>query len=277
LKANDITKKIPIIFVTALGEVQDEAQGLRLGAVDYITKPVNPAIVRARVKTHLALYDQNRELATMVQARTHDLELAQAEVVYSLQRLQLAQTEMLERLAQAAELHDDTTGQHTYRVGKVSSLLAAELGLPDFHCDLIRRSAPLHDVGKIGIADEILLKPGRLTPVEFDIMRTHTTIGAAILREGKSTLVRIAETIALTHHERWDGTGYPYGLRNDDIPIEGQIVAVADVFDALTHQRPYKEPWSIERALGEIDSQRNTHFSQTMVDAFLKLPHATLI
>jgi putative two-component system response regulator len=233
--------------------------------------------VRARIKTQLALYDQNRELEMKVIARTRDLELAQAEIVYSMQRLEYAQTEMLDRLAQAAELHDDTTGQHNYRVGNTSFLLAGSMGLSEFHCDMIRRASPLHDVGKIGIPDDILLKPSRLTELEYGVMRTHTTIGASILQSGKWMLVRIAETIALTHHERWDGSGYPHHMHSDDIPIEGQIVGIADVFDALTHPRPYKDAWTIEQALAEIEQYSNMHFSSSLVDAFLALEHTTLV
>lgn len=277
LRASERTKQIPIIFVTSLGEVQDEAKGLELGAVDYITKPLSPAIVRARVRTHLALYDQNRLLELKVHERTQALELSKAEVIYSLQKLDFAQNEILDRLAQAAELHDELTGQHNYRVGLTSSLLATELGLPSELVDVLRRAAPLHDVGKIGIADEILLKPGRLTPEEFVIMQTHTTIGAGILASGQSLLVQTAEVIALSHHERWSGNGYPQGLAYDAIPIEGQIVGIADVFDALTHERPYKEAWTIEQTLEELKRVRGQDFAPELVDAFLRLDHQTLI
>jgi|HigsolmetaAR206D_1030411.scaffolds.fasta_scaffold09411_2 Response regulator containing a CheY-like receiver domain and an HD-GYP domain len=277
LKQNLKTRPIPIIFITSLGEVQDEAKGLEIGAVDYITKPVNPAIVRARVRTHLALYDQNRILELKVQERTRELELSKEELVLSLQKLDFSQREILERLAQAAELHDETTGKHNYRVGLISSMLAAELALPPEMVDVIRQAAPLHDVGKIGIADEVLLKPGRLTPEEFAIMQTHTTIGANILSNGQSLLVQTAETIALSHHERWNGNGYPFGLAHNQIPIEGQIVGIADVFDALTHERPYKPAWTIEATLEELSRLRGKDFSPDLVDAFLRLDHQQLI
>ena len=277
LKADEATHKIPIIFVTAMGDVQDEEMGLVLGAVDYITKPVSAPIVLARVKTHLALYDQSRVLEEKVIERTSQLEAAQSEVVEGMKKLEHAQTEILQRLAQAGEFRDDDTGQHTHRVGLVACLMAQRLGLSEFQCDMILRAAPLHDVGKIGIPDEILLKPGKLTEEEFAIMKRHAPMGAQILQDGKSTLVCMAEIIALTHHERWNGKGYPNGLSGDAIPIEGQIVGIVDVFDALTHARPYKKAWTIEETLNELERVRDVHFSSSLVDVFLQLPHHELL
>lgn len=277
LKDNENTKRIPVIFITAMGEAHDEAHGLAVGAVDYLTKPVSPSIVLARVKTHLALYDQNRVLEERVLERTRELERSQQDVVSGMQALEQAQSEMLERLAQAAEFRDDDTGHHTRRVGEVSCLLASRMGFPPSRYDTIRRAAMLHDVFKIGIPDQILLKPGRLSEDEFAIMKTHTTIGAQILRDGRSELMRVAHLIALTHHERWDGTGYPQGLKGNDIPIEGQMVAIADVFDALTHSRPYKEAWPLARAIEEIHSLSGKHFNPSLIDAFCTLPHERLI
>jgi putative two-component system response regulator len=248
-----------------------------LGAVDYITKPVSAPIVLARVRTHLALYDQSRVLEEKVIERTSQLEAAQAEIVDGMRQLEQAQTEILQRLAQAGEFRDDDTGQHTHRVGQISALMAGELGLSEFRRDMILRAAPLHDVGKIGIPDEILLKPGKLTEEEFAIMKRHAAMGAEILQQGKSTLVRMAEIIALTHHERWNGCGYPNGLSGGAIPIEGQIVGIVDVFDALTHARPYKKAWTIQETLNEIDRVRDVHFSSSLVDTFLQLPHEELL
>ncbi len=179
-----------------------------------------------------------------------------------------SQIEILERLAQAAEFRDDDTGQHTRRVGQMAGLLAQTLGLDPCTVDLLRRTAPLHDVGKIGISDLILLKPGKLSSGEFDVMKSHTTIGASLLRGGRSKLVQMAQAIALSHHERWSGGGYPHGLVAGQIPVEGRIVAVVDVFDALTHERPYKEAWPLERAIEEIRSQSGRQFDPEVVAAF---------
>jgi putative two-component system response regulator len=191
------------------------------------------------------------------------------------QHLEEAQFETLARLAAAAEYRDDDTGEHTRRVGDLAGRLAEALGLPAELVQLIRRAAPLHDVGKIGIPDAILLKPGRLTEEEFDHMKRHTTIGARMLSGGASTQIALAEQIAGTHHERWDGTGYPVGLAGEAIPIAGRIVAVADVFDALTHARPYKQAWPHAEALAELHRQRGRQFDPRVIDAFLTLDHTT--
>lgn len=179
-----------------------------------------------------------------------------------------AQIEILDRLAFAAEYRDDRTGEHTRRVGRSAALIAIEMGLDVGTIELIHRTAPLHDVGKIAIPDAILLKPGRLTEEEFAVMKTHTTIGARILSGGRNRLLRCAEEIALTHHERWDGSGY-MGLLQTDIPVTGRIVAIADVFDALTHVRPYKEAWPKDRGVAEIEAQRGRQFDPEVADAFL--------
>jgi putative two-component system response regulator len=185
-----------------------------------------------------------------------------------------AQIEIIERLAIAAEFRDDNTGQHTQRVGQMSALLAKQLGLPDIMVSLIARAAPLHDVGKIGVPDSILMKMGKLTREEFEIVKTHTTIGARILSGGKFPLLRLAEEIAFSHHERWDGDGYA-GLSGVDIPLAGRIVAVADVFDALTQQRPYKPAWPIAEAIEEIHQQRERQFDPGIVDAFMRVTEST--
>jgi len=191
-----------------------------------------------------------------VKARTADLEEAQLEI--------------LERLALAAEFRDDETGQHTQRVGRIAAILARALDLPSEQVKLIQGGAPLHDMGKLGIPDEILRKPGKLTAQEFEIMKTHTTIGAQILSGSRFPILQKAEEIALTHHERWDGTGYA-GLAGERIPLSGRIVALADVFDALTNDRVYRKAMPLEEALTEIELQRGRHFDPEMVDAFLQI------
>jgi putative two-component system response regulator len=178
---------------------------------------------------------------------------------------------VLQRLAATCEFRDDDTGKHTRRIRQLSGLLARELGLEEREIELIEQASPLHDVGKIGISDNILLKPGKLTYEEFEVMKTHTRIGASILSGGRSELVRLAYDIALSHHERWDGSGYPNGLSGNDIPVAARIVAVVDVFDALTHERPYKKAWAVEDALGEIEKQSGEHFDPAIASAFLEL------
>ncbi|HLA15233.1 MAG TPA: HD domain-containing phosphohydrolase, partial [Gemmatimonadaceae bacterium] len=200
---------------------------------------------------------QNESLEHRVTDRTRELEEAQVEI--------------LQRLAAAAEFRDDDTGEHTHRVGHMAALIATGLGLSAPHVDLIRRAAPLHDVGKIGIPDSILLKPGRLTREERRIMQTHATIGAAMLAGGNSTLVQMAERIARSHHERWDGKGYPDGSAGELIPIEARIVAVADFLDALAHNRPYRPAWPLEKALAKIAAERGGHFDPAVVDAILDI------
>lgn len=188
-----------------------------------------------------------------------------------------SQIEILTRLARAAEYRDDDTGQHTQRVAHTSALLAQVMGMSESEVEIIRLAAPLHDVGKIGVSDLILLKPGKLTDDEFAIMKSHAALGAALLSNGHSDVVQAAERIAGSHHERWDGRGYPNRLAGEQIPLEGRILAVADVFDALTHARPYKEAWAVEEAIAEILRQSGTQFDPAVVEAFLQLPHHELV
>ncbi len=255
---------LPIIVLTADSNPQSKRRALSAGAKDFLTKPFDQTELLLRIMNmletrflHLELANQNQVLEQKVAERTRDLAAAQMEI--------------LERLARAAEYRDDDTGQHTQRVGCVSALLARALGLPSSRVEIIRRAAPLHDVGKIGVPDNILLKPGRLTPEEFEIIKPHTTIGAALLSGGHSEMVQVAEVIALTHHERWDGTGYPTRLQGEDIPIEGRVVAIADVFDALSHDRPYKKAWPLEEAVAEIERNSGRQFDPQVVAAFLEL------
>lgn len=196
---------------------------------------------------------------------------AETRVWQRTRELEEAQWDILNRLALAAEYRDDDTGEHTRRVGRNAALLAEALGLPAAECEVIGFAAQLHDVGKIGIPDAILLKPGRFTPEEYELMKSHTTIGSRMLSGGSSYMLKIAEQIALTHHERWDGQGYPAGLVGTDIPLIGRIVAVADVFDALTHERPYKPAWNIAETLQELQRQRGTQFDPAVVEAGLKV------
>ena len=254
---------LPILILS--GDLTPEArrEALSRGAKDFVNKPFQQDELLLRIKTLL----ETRLLYIQIQSQN---QLLEAKVRERTRELVEAQIEIIERLAIAAEFRDDNTGQHTQRVGQMSALLAKQLGLPDSMVSLIARAAPLHDVGKIGVPDSILLKMGTLTPQEFEIVKTHTTIGARILSGGKFPLLRLAEEIALTHHERWDGTGYA-GLNGIDIPLAGRIVAVADVFDALTQQRPYKPAWPVTDAIAEIARQRERQFDPGVVDAFLRV------
>lgn len=268
---------LPILVVTADATQESRLRALKAGATDFLTKPYDEIEVLLRIENllrtrwqYLLLQDENARLEHRVSQRTTALQTSN-------ERLEHAQAEIVHRLAQAAEFRDDDTGQHTKRVGETAFLLATSLGLPASQCELIRGAAPLHDVGKIGIPDSILLKPGRLTPEEFTVMQSHAAIGATLLSHGDSPLMELAENIALTHHERWNGSGYPAKLQGDAIPIAGQIVGITDVFDALTHARPYKEAWPIPETLSEIERQRGAQFSPELTDAFMQLDHASLI
>ena len=254
---------LPILILSADVTPEARCDALSRGAKDFVNKPFQADEILLRIKTlletrllYLQIQNQNQVLEAKVRERTRALEEAQIEIV--------------ERLAVAAEFRDDNTGQHTQRVGQMSALLARQLGMPDMQVSLIRRAAPLHDVGKIGVPDAILLKLGKLTEQEFAIVKTHTVIGARILSGGKFPLLRLAEEIAFSHHERWDGTGYA-ALAGADIPVAGRIVAVADVFDALTQQRPYKPAWPVREAIAEIERQRGRQFDPGVVDAFLRV------
>ncbi|MBR9884997.1 MAG: two-component system response regulator [Oceanospirillales bacterium] len=230
---------IPVILVTALQDTVDEVRGFELGAVDYITKPFAPAIIKVRVRNQLSL----------VRA----------------EELRRTQVELIERLGQAAEYKDNETGKHVIRMSRYSSILARAYGFCDEAAQDLELAAPMHDIGKIGIPDSILLKPGRLTEDEFEQMKQHPLIGTEILGQSDSELIKLARSIALTHHEKWDGTGYPHGLAGEEIPIEGRIVALADVFDALTSKRPYKDAWSVSDAMGLIREQSGRHFDPALV------------
>ncbi len=254
LKADPVTSNIPVIFITAKNEIADEKRGFELGAVDYITKPISPPLVKARVRTHLALSDQNRELARQVVKRT--------------QELQTTRMEIIRRLGRAAEYKDNETGMHVIRMAYYSRLIAQAYGGNDEWVEMLFHAAPMHDVGKIGIPDQILLKPGKLDAEEWAIMKKHAEFGAGIIGEHSSPMLRMAYSIALSHHEKWDGSGYPRGLSGEDIPLEGRIVAIADVFDALTSERPYKTAWSVADAKALILGDSGKHFDPGLTPLF---------
>ena len=247
---------LPVLVLTADVVLETRRRALAAGATDFLTKPFDIFEVALRVNNMLRVRFLTKSLEEQVRERTCDLEASRVEIV--------------DRLAAAADYRDDDTGQHTRRVGNLAARLAAELGMPQEEIEVLRQAAPLHDLGKIGIPDSVLLKSGRLTPDEMQIMRTHATVGGRLLTGAKFAVLRLAEVVALTHHERWDGSGYPAGLAGVAIPLVGRIVAVADVFDALTHPRPYKPAWSVAEAVAEIRAQSGRHFDPAVVVAFLK-------
>lgn len=257
LKAESSTRKIPVIFVTAMNQVEDEAKGFALGAVDYITKPVSPPIVKARVRTHLALYDQNRELERMVGERTAELRHTRLEII--------------KRLGRAGEFRDNETGMHVIRVAHYCRLLGEAVRMNEEDLELLFNAAPMHDIGKIGIRDNVLLKPGKLDDAEIKIMRQHVPFGGEIIGEHSDGLLSMARVIVLTHHEKWDGTGYHRGLKGEEIPLVGRITAIADVFDALTSARPYKKAWPVEDAVKLIQREAGTSFEPELVKKFVAL------
>lgn len=244
LKAEPATASIPVIFITALSEANDEVEGFAAGAVDYISKPVSPPIVRARVRTHLSL------------VRADELKET---------RLQIVQ-----RLGLASEYKDNETGLHVIRMSHYAQLLGLAAGMNDVAAEDLLHAAPMHDVGKIGIPDRILQKPGPLDAEEWAVMQAHTTIGADIIGERSTGLLGMARAIALTHHEKWDGSGYPEKLAGEAIPLVGRIAAIADVYDALTSKRPYKDAWPVAKAFDWLRHQAGRHFDPALIELFLQ-------
>lgn len=256
LKADVVTASIPIVFITAMIDVEDETKGFSVGAVDYITKPISPPIVKARVSSHIALGHQQRACEIRIDKQLAEIREGQKDAVYM--------------LGQAGHYNDDDTGVHVWRMAHYSKALAKAAGWPLGQQNMLLLAAPMHDMGKIGIPDIILKKPDKLTDDEWVKMRKHTTYGHKILSIATSPLFKMASTIALSHHERWEGGGYPENIEGEAIPESARIVAIADVFDALTMQRPYKDAWSIERAMQYI-ANSGGHFEPRLVELFLSI------
>lgn len=258
LKKDPVLAKVPVIFITADNSSDSEEKGLQLGAVDYITKPINPPIVRARVKTHLDLYSFSHELEEKVEQRTRQIEDTKLQIIRILGR--------------AAEFKDNETGMHVIRMSHYSRLIAQVLSPDDKKwVDLIFKAAPMHDIGKIGVPDHILLKEGSLNEDEWGIMKDHPLYGAEILGHDENELLRLAREIALSHHEKYDGSGYPKGLKGKEIPLSARIITIADVFDALTTKRPYKEAWDIEESLEYMKSNSGKHFDPDILEVFFSI------
>ena len=250
LKADPATAAIPVIFVTALNDTADEVVGFDAGAVDYITKPVSPPTVRARVRTHLSLV--------------------------GVDELKKTRLEIVQRLGLAAEYKDNETGLHVIRMSHYARILGLALGMTEAEAEDLLHAAPMHDVGKIGIPDSILRKPAALDADEWKVMQSHAAIGGAIIGKHAGGMLAMAYDVAVTHHEKWDGSGYPNGLKGEEIPLVGRIVAIADVFDALTSARPYKAEWPVEKAIEYMEAQRDKHFEGRLVDIFFQQMPALL-
>ncbi|GAB6110279.1 HD domain-containing phosphohydrolase [Desulfomicrobium salsuginis] len=260
---------IPIVFITSASDAATLSKAFAIGAVDYITKPISSQEVRARIKTHLrlkaaedALREQNHLLEIKVAERTRKIQEKQNEI-------NEVQHEAILRLCLAAELRDKVTGMHIRRIQEYSALLGRKCGLPADHVELLYLASAMHDLGKIGIPDSILLKPGKLDADEWVIMKSHTVIGAQSLANSRFKLIQLAQTIARSHHERWDGKGYPDRLKGLEIPMEARIVSIVDSFDAMLAQRPYKMPMPLEKVLEIIRSERGQAFDPAIVDIFL--------
>jgi putative two-component system response regulator len=268
LKQDEKTRMIPVVIVTALREVNDRVKALEAGADDFLTKPVDKTELRIRVQTLAKVKAYNDSLRDYQMKLEAEVARKTIQLQKTLEALQVASLDSIHRLSRAAEYKDEDTGSHIERMSRYSEILARKMGLDDKIIERILFAAPMHDVGKIGIPDKILLKPGKLDPDEWEIMKQHTTIGARILGGSRTGFIKLAEVIAMTHHERWDGAGYPRGLRGVKIPLAGRITAIADVFDALTSRRPYKEPFSVEKSFAIIRESRGTLFDPDVVDAF---------
>ncbi|MBI9077315.1 MAG: response regulator [Desulfatibacillum sp.] len=261
MKKHSRTKQIPIILFTGRDTVENHANALELGVDDFLAKTEHRDIILARVRLHLKLKRMHEQLTDY----QHNLE---RKVAQQTRQLKNASLETIVKLAAASEMRDNETGAHILRMSHYAAAIAGTLGLGKRVVESILYSAPMHDVGKIGIPDSILLKPGPLTPEEWETMKKHPSIGADILSGAKNGFIKMAEMIALTHHEKWDGTGYPRGLKGKEIPLAGQIVAMADVFDALTSERPYKKAFSGVEAIRIIQEGRGSHLAPKVVDAF---------
>ena len=260
---------IPVVVISALEDIDSVVVCIELGAEDYLPKPFNPVLLRARIHTCL----EKRRLRILEQAYLQELEIRVGERTEELRQTKF---EIIRRLGRAGEYRDNETSQHVVRMSKSCQVIAQTYGLSDDECETILHASPMHDIGKIGIPDTILLKPARLTADEMVIMKTHAEIGADIIGEHASDILHMARIIAMTHHERWDGAGYPKGLSGDNIPAVGRIAAVSDVFDALTSERPYKKAWEIEDAVSHINGEKAKHFCPDVIDIFNELLPAIL-
>jgi len=276
LKQNEATRIIPVVMVTALREVNDRVKALEAGADDFLSKPVDKTELRIRVQTLVKVKAYNDSLIDYQKKLEAEVARKTIQLSKTLEALQVASLDSIHRLSRAAEYKDEDTGAHIERMSRYAEAVARKMGLDGKTVERILYAAPMHDVGKIGIPDKILLKPGKLDPDEWEIMKQHTTIGARILGGSRAGFLKLAEVIALSHHERWDGSGYPRGLKGTQIPLVGRITAIADVFDALTSRRPYKDPFSLEKSFSIIQESKGAHFDPDVVNAFFSIQNEIL-
>ncbi|HEX9812221.1 MAG TPA: HD domain-containing phosphohydrolase [Burkholderiales bacterium] len=263
LRAIPSCRDIPIVMITAVEDSEVRYRALEMGATDFLRKPIDPIECRVRCRNLLRIREQQHLVVDRAQ-------LLEVKILEATRDIQKREQDALWTLARAAEYRDEETGNHIIRMAKYSRLIADDLGLPKDECDAIEMAAPMHDIGKIGVPDAILLKRGTHTPEEQTIMRRHTVIGHDILKDSVSKYLRLGATIALGHHERYDGGGYPHGLKGEDIPLPARIVAVADVFDALMSARPYKDPWPADRAMDYVRAALGTQLDPLCGDSFLR-------
>jgi len=270
LKEDDNTRAIPIVMVTSLDAAEDRAKAFDAGADDFLSKPIDKTELKARVQSLLKVKAYNDHMRDYQQELEAEVAQKTKELSQALEKVKGASLETIYRLSRAAETKDEDTGAHIQRVSRYAAAVARRMGLDEQTAEDILYAAPMHDVGKIGTPDHILQKPGRLIQEEWEIMKQHAAIGARILEGSNAEFIKLAEVIALTHHEQWSGAGYSRGLRGREIPLAGRIAAIADVFDALTSKRPYRrEPLSLQEALSWIERERGKHFDPEVVEAFL--------
>lgn len=257
IKSDPEIYNIPIIFTTAMNEIEDETRGFEAGCVDYITKPISKSLVLARVATHIMLYNQHKE--------------CEAEVIRRTAMFQESQKSAIHMLGEAGHYNDDDTGCHIWRIGAYAVAIARASGWLVDKASELNLAAAMHDTGKIGIPDSVLKKPGKLDKEEWNVMKTHTTIGYDILSKSDTPFFHLSAQIALSHHEKWNGSGYPNGLNGKNIPQAARIVAICDVFDALTMKRSYKPAWSVEDSFAEIEKNIGTHFDPELAECFMRI------
>lgn len=271
VRQNDTMQLLPIILVTALHETEDRVRGIEAGCDDFISKPVDKSELVARVRSLLKVKAYNDLLNNYQKELESEVAKKTKEIKHTLKKLKEASLETIHRLSLAAEYKDEDTGAHIVRMSHYCAAIARQLGLDEHTVETILYAAPMHDVGKIGIPDKVLLKPAKLDAEEWEIMKQHALIGAEILKDSDAEFIKMGEIIALSHHEKFDGSGYPSGLKGTQIPIAGRIAAVADVFDALVSKRPYKEAFSVKKSFSIIKEGRGGHFDPKVVDAFFAI------
>jgi len=270
IRKDPVHHLLPIILVTALREIEDRVKGIEAGCDDFISKPVDKLELLARVRSLLKVKAYNDlmsnyrgELEVNVSQRTEELK-------HAFEKVKDASLETILRLSMASEYKDEDTGAHIKRMSRYSAAIARHLGMDNKTVEILLYAAPMHDLGKIGIPDKILTKPDKLDPIEWKIMKLHTVIGASILKNSDAEFIKLGALIAQCHHEKWDGSGYPDGLSGTTIPLVGRVTAIADVFDALTSKRPYKNPFSVEKSKSIILEGKGSHFDPAVVDAFIE-------